>query len=126
MTLYRATFSGTRTADGGELRGRAELRTVEGVGDALQTRATRISEGSFRIYDFANLSYLLHELRFFDLPNEYACHSCPADRVSATVTVVAGGKAKTVTDFNMERPVELWAIQQALDSVSTRIQWTQK
>lgn len=125
VTLYRATFSGVHTA-GGELRGRAERRIVEGVADALQTRATRISEGSFRIYDFANLSYLLHELGFVDLPNEYACRSCPADRAFATLTVVAGGTAKAVTDFNLERPVELWAIQQALDSVSTRIQWTEK
>jgi hypothetical protein len=123
VTLYRATFSGIRTG-GGELRGRAELRTVEGVSDA--TRATRISEGSFRIYEFANLSYLLHKLRFLDLPNEYFCVSCPADRVFATVTVVAAGKAKAVTDYNLERPVELWAIQQALDSIATRIQWTQK
>jgi hypothetical protein len=137
VTFYRSTVSGIampapcRTAPcpsgSGEVRGRAELRTVEGVSDALTSpRATRISEGSVRLREFANLSYLLHKLQFLALPDVYHCVSCPADRVCATVTVVAGGKAKAVTDYGLERPVELWAIQQAFDSVSTRTQWTQK
>ena len=120
VTLYRATVSGIRAGDG-ELRGRAELRTVEGA-----ARALRISEGSVRIHVFANLSYLLHRARFLDLPDEYACRGCPADRMYAVLSVAAGGKTKTVVDYGVQRPVELWAIQQAFDSVSKSIQWTQK
>jgi hypothetical protein len=149
VTLYRATVSGIRPAapcrtapcpSGGEPRGRAELHIVEGVSAALPglpgaslqppetlgTRATRISEGSVRIHEFANLSYLLHRARFFDLPNEYACIGCPADRAYVVLSVVAAGKTKTVIDYGVERPVELWGIQQAIDSVSKSIQWTPK
>jgi len=110
---------------GGEARGRAELHTTEGVSGAPQTRATRISEGSVRLQKFANLSYLLHRARFLDLPNEYACIGCPADRAYTVLSVVAGGKTKTVTDYGVARPVELWAIQQVIDSVTKNIQWTQ-
>jgi len=42
------------------------------------------------------------------------------------LSVAAGGKTKAVIDYGDGRPVELWAIQQALDSVSKNIEWTQK
>ena len=35
-------------------------------------------------------------------------------------------ETKTVIDYGVERPVELWGIQQAIDSVSKSIQWTPK
>ena len=150
LILYRATVAGIVTPpliapDGrqiaaGQLRGRAELHTEQGASaallglpgaslqppEALRTRVARMSEGSVDLYTFANLSYLLHRARFLDLPNEYDCRSCPQDRVWATLSVVAAGKTKTVTDYGLQRPVELWVIQQALDSVSNSIQWTQK
>jgi hypothetical protein len=143
VTFYRATVSGIpmpgtcRTAPCplADVRGRAELRTVQGASgdlaslqppEALQNRVLRISEGSVRLREFAMLSYLLHKQRFLDLPNEYACPSCPADRVYAMLSVAAGGKTKTVIDYGVARPVELWAIQQVIDSVSKGIQWTQK
>ena len=145
VTLYRATVSGIATAapcrtapcPPGELRGRAELRTLATGSNALaglpgaslqppQPPAPQISEGSVRIHVFANLSYLLHRARFLDLPNEYDCRGCPADRMYAVLSVAAGGKTKTVIDYGVQRPVELWAIQLAFDSVSRSIQWTQK
>ena len=158
VTLYRATVSGIRESapcrtapcPPGELRGRAELRTVAAPNFALvgfrnlQPPEPRISElevflppqppapiisdfeGSVRIYEFANLSYLLHKLRFLDLPDEYDCRGCPADRPYVMLSVAAGGKTKTVIDSGLGRPVELWAIQQALDSVSRSIRWIQR
>jgi hypothetical protein len=137
VTLYRATVSGIVTPpliapDGrqvapGQLRGRAELRTVA-ADMKLQAARTSESEGSMDLYTFANLSYLLYKARFLQLPDEYDCRSwkCPADRPYVMVSVAAGGKTKTVIDYGEGRPVELWAIQQALDSVSKNIKWTQK
>ena len=151
VTLYRATVSGVRMpalcrttpCPPGELRGRAALATVAAVSASdvlaslpgaalqppqppqpLQPPAPRISEGSVRVYEFANLSYLLHKLRFMELPYEYKQDGF--DRPFVTVIVAAGGKAKAVTDYGDERPVELWAFQQAFDAVSKSIQWTQK
>jgi len=135
VTLHRATVSGTVVGPldrsgrmvFSELRGRAELRTVA-ADMTLQPPAARISEleGSVRIYEFANLSYLLHRAGFLQLPDRYDCSSCPADRPYVILSVADSGKTKTVTDYGEGRPVELWAIQQALDSVSKSIQWTQK
>ena len=148
VTLYRATVSGIVLGplldQSGrvvfrELRGRAELRTVE-ADMTLQPPAPRISEleGSIDIYTFANLSYLLHRAGVLQLPGRYDCRdcadgrcsSCPADRPYVILSVAAGGKTKTVIDYiygyGDVRLVELWAIQQALDSISKSIKWTQK
>jgi len=155
VTLYRATVSGIVVGPldrsgrmvFGELRGRAELRTVTvgtpfipGALPSEQPPGPRISdlEGSIDIYTFANLSYLLHRAGFLQLPDRYDCRdcaagrcsSCPADRPYVILSVAAGGKTKTVIDYvygyGDARLVELWAIQQALDSVSKSIKWTQK
>lgn len=134
VILYRATVPGVRPTPcraapcppDGEARGRAELHIEEGTIANPAARATRISDGSVRLREFANLSYLLYRARFLELPNEYVCRGCPADRAYTVLSVVSGGKTKTVIDYGVERPVELWAIQQAFDSVSRNITWTQR
>jgi hypothetical protein len=145
ITLYRATVSGITTPplvglDGrliarGQLRGRAELRTVA-ADLSLPQPAPIIKdfEGSIDVYTFANLSYLLYRAEFLQLPNQYPCRSCPADRMYIALSVSAGGKTKTVVDAGEGegRPIELWAIQQAMDSLAgtsahpNGIKWTQK
>ena len=134
VTLYRATVSGIVLApldQSGrvvfrELRGRAELRTVE-ADMTLQPPAPRISEleGSIDIYTFANLSYLLYRAQFLQLPNRYWCSLCPIEPAYFMLSVAAGGKTKAVIDYQYGygdgRLVELWAIEQAFDSVSKRI-----
>ena len=73
VTLHRATVSGIVMTDG-ELRGRAELHTFT-QGNPLLPGAlpearrllgpgTRDFEGSVRIFEFANLSYLYTEHGF--------------------------------------------------------------
>jgi hypothetical protein len=146
VTLHRATVSGIVTAglisrDGrqiapGELRGRAELRTFTqgnpllpgALPEASSLLGPRTSdfEGSVRTFEFAKLSYLLHRARFLQLPDRYDCSSCPADGLYVTLSVAADGKTKSVTDHVVGTPPELWAIQQAFDSVSKSIKWTQK
>jgi hypothetical protein len=61
-----------------------------------------------------------------DLPNRYDSAQGRYDSSFVTVTVTANGSTKSVTDFGEGRPIELWAIQQTLDSVTTSIQWREK
>ena len=134
-----------------ELRGRAELRTVTVISATvpfqqppaaqnselepflpLQRQATQISdlEGSVDIYTFAKLSYLLYRARFLQLPDRYWCSSCPVEPGYFMLSVAAGGKTKAVIDYQYGygdgRLVELWAIQQLIDSVSKSIKWMQQ
>jgi hypothetical protein len=150
VTLYRATVSGI-VVDAfdisgrkffSELRGRAELHTVTrgtafipgalpGAAQSPEPRVT-VLEGSVDIYTFARLSYLLHRARFLQLRDRYYCSSCPFDPGYFMLSVAAGGKTKAVIDYPYAyadgdgRLVELWAIQQLLDSLSKSINWTQK
>ena len=134
-----------------ELRGRAELRTLTVISATVpfqqppaaqiselepflppQPRGTQIREleGSVDIYTFAKLSYLLHRARFLQLPDRYYCSSCPFEPGYFMLSVAAGGKTKAVIDYPYGyasgdgRLVELWAIQQLLDSLSKSIKWT--
>ena len=127
LTLYRRTTTSGSVSIFGDLLGRAELRTVS-LDITLQPPGARRSEfgGSVDLFTYANLSYLLHKVRFLELPDRYESERAKQDTSFVTLTVVANGKTKAVTDFNEGRPVELWAIQQACDSVSKTIQWTQK
>ena len=151
VTLYRAMVPGIVVAPLDrfgrtifpDLRGRAELRTVT-VGTAFipgalpgaqspspEPRST-VLEGSVDIYTFARLSYLLHRARFLQLPDRYWCSLCPIEPGYFMLSVAAGGKTKAVIDYPYAyadgdgRLVELWAIQQLLDSLSKSIKWTQK
>ena len=150
VTLYRATVSGIVFApvdQSGrvfyrELRGRAELRTVTvgtgvilpgalpGAQQGSPEPRTTVLEGSVDIYTFAKLSYLLHRARFLQLPDRYYCTSCPVEPGYFMLSVAANGKTKAVIDYQYRygdgRLVELWAIQQLLESLSKSIKWTQK
>ena len=150
VTLYRGMVSGTVAAPLDrfgrmvfpELRGRAELRTVTrgtalllpgALPDAPQSSPepwSTVLEGSVDIYTFAKLSYLLSRAQFLQLPDQYYCSSCPIEPGYFMVSVAAGGKTKAVIDYQYGygdgRLVELWAIQQLLDSLSKSITWTQK
>ena len=122
ITLHRATISGTFNTLAG-VRGRAELRTVT-ADMTLQVARTTEQAGLVDIGAYANLSYLLHKLRFLELPDRYYSAQARFDVPFTTLTVVAHGKTKAVTDYGEGRPIELWAIQQALDAVSKSIQWS--
>jgi hypothetical protein len=142
VTLYRAMVPGIVVAPLDrfgrtmfpDLRGRAELRTVTvdtgllpGALPGAQSREPRISvlEGSVDIYTFAKLSYLLYRAQFLQLPDRYWCSLCPIEPGYFMLSVAAGGKTKAVIDYQYGygdgRLVELWAIEQAFDSVSKRI-----
>ena len=64
--------------------------------------------------------------RFLDLPNEYACIGCPADRGYVVLSVDAGGENEDGRRLRRGKSVELWGIQQAIDSLFKSIQWTPK
>jgi hypothetical protein len=147
VTLYRDVASGNVVAPLDrfgrtmfpDLRGRAELRTVTvgtdflpGALPGVQSREPRISvrEGSVDIYTFAKLSYLLHRAQFLQLRDRYWCSLCPIEPGYFMLSVAAGGKTKAVIDYQYGygdgRLVELWAIEQAFDSVSRTNDWMRK
>lgn len=61
---------------------------------------------------------------FDQLPPRYVAGW--TDSPTFMVTAVSGSIAKSVSDYAGVGPIELWAVQEAIDSVAQRISWKPK
>jgi hypothetical protein len=98
--------------------GKAELhriRYTDPVGDF---------EGTVSVFDYGKLCYLVKRLGFDELPARYAAGW--TDSPTFIVTATAGKTRKVVSDYAGVGPIELWAVQQAVDAVAQRVRWTPK
>jgi hypothetical protein len=79
--------------------------------------------GSIHISAFGRLCHLLERLRFFEFEREYnAPWTCSP---TVYLRVWRAGEAEPVVakDYGEYGPIELWALQQAVDAVANRIEW---
>lgn len=98
--------------------GRAEWRGVR------HTERTGHFEGEVNIFDYGKLCYLLRKFGFDQLPKSFTANWTDSPTFIVTVTTKQGTKA--VSDYSGIGPIELWAVQQTIDAVGERIQWTRK
>ena len=109
-----------------EAWGRAELRSV-GPAAALTTGSFPAKMGDFvgkvDVWSYGRLNYLLTQFKFVSLSSYRAGWT---DDRTFTVTTIAGGRTKQVVEYGGIGPIELWAIQQAIDSIAKNIDWSQK
>jgi hypothetical protein len=94
--------------------GRAELTLAQGADRA----------GTVNMWDFGKLCYLTERLGFRELAAHYAGNW--SDGVGQDITVSSGGRLTSVSEADGVGPIELWALQQAIESVRRRIDWQQK
>ena len=76
------------------------------------------------VSDFARLSYLIQKLRFFELHDDYG--NDMTDGATTWVSVSGPGGTKRVRNYRALAPIEMWGIEDALDSAAMRINWTKK
>lgn len=78
--------------------------------------------GKLDVATYGRLCYLIEQSRFQDLKDRY--QASWTDDTTCIVTVSGGEKRKEVSDYGSVGPIELWAIQQIIDSVRESISWT--
>jgi len=98
--------------------GRAEMRA------SRYTEKTGDFGGTVGIFDYGKLCYLMKRLDFDRLAPRYTASW--TDAPTFVVTAVSGDTTKRVSDYSGVGPIELWAVQQAIDAVAQRIRWTAK
>ena len=81
-------------------------------------------EGQVSIFDYGKLCYLMQRMGFDQLPGRYTAGW--TDAPTFIVTAVPGNTTRIVSDYSGIGPIELWAVQQAIDAVAQRVRWTQK
>lgn len=78
--------------------------------------------GEFMINDFGKLCYFIDTSKIEELRNKYRAHG--TDRSSTIVRLTrADGTNKTIEDYGNAGPIELWSLQQIIDSVGSHVQW---
>lgn len=85
--------------------------------------------GSVDIRTFGKLCHLAQQLRFDSLPDAFpigiGVNFRMADGFTYAASVTKAGKTKRVSDRGYG-PVELWALQQAIDLAGSKIRWQPK
>ena len=80
--------------------------------------------GRVDIWSYGRLCYLLSKSQFSGLSDRYA--AAWTDDRTFTVTATASGNTKTVSEYGGVGPIELWGIQEAIDSIAQGVNWTPK
>jgi len=79
--------------------------------------------GSIHISEFGRLCYLLEHLRFSEFEPEYTAPWTCSPTAYLRVWTAGGEDPIVVKDYGEYAPIELWALQQAVDAVAGRIEW---
>jgi hypothetical protein len=128
---YTVTFQKAVTSPRGDTpdNGSAEIHVVRGGVQSYRIPAAGDYVGNVDVRTFGKLCHLSRQVHFDSLPNAFpigiGVNFQMADGITNAVSVTEGGKTKRVSDRGFG-PVELWALQQAIDSAATRIRWTAK
>lgn len=78
--------------------------------------------GEVRLNTYGRLCYLIESSHFSKMNSNYNAEwTCDS---TCIVTVKSGKTVKTVSDYGQVGPIQLWAIQELLDSVKDNIEWT--
>jgi hypothetical protein len=79
--------------------------------------------GAIFISEFGRLCYLLEHLRFCEFEPEYTAPWTCSPTVYLRVWRAGEAEPIVVKDYGEYSPIELWALQQAVDAVAARIEW---
>jgi hypothetical protein len=79
--------------------------------------------GRIHISDFGRLCYLLERLGFSEFEHEYTAPWTCSPTVYLRVWQAGEEQPIVVKDYGEYGPIELWALQQAVDAVAGRIEW---
>jgi hypothetical protein len=90
---------------------------------ALFPRETGDFVGKVDVMDYGRLSLLLLHFGFEKMPNY---QSSTLEEMTVTVETTSHGIRKTVKEYGRIGPIELWAIEQAIDSVAQTMTWDPK
>jgi hypothetical protein len=79
--------------------------------------------GSIHISAFGCLSYILERLNFAEFEPEYSAPWTCSPTVYLRVWRAGEAEPIVVKDYGSYGPIELWALEQAVDAVASRIEW---
>jgi hypothetical protein len=80
--------------------------------------------GAIHLDSYGRLCYLMQQLGFEKLSPLYTVMS--EDLPTVNVTAVVGTRTVRISEYGRTGPIELWGIQQAIDSVASQTEWRRR
>lgn len=77
--------------------------------------------GEINPLTYGRLCYFIEHSRFEEMKASYRANW--TDDTTCTITITQGAARTEVEDYGSVSPIELWAIQEALDSIRQKIEW---
>jgi hypothetical protein len=115
----------TMERSGGMVIGTAFKLALSRSGEATLSGSafgrTGESVGTIGLVEFGKLSHLIARVGFDRLAPQYEIPW--TDMTTTTVTVSAPGRSMSVADYGGAGPVEVWAVERAIDSIAQGIVW---
>jgi len=98
--------------------GRAELTSSDRMDeDTVYTGAVQVS-------DYGRLCYLTQRVGFGGLAQRYAANW--TDAGDMTISVESEGRTVDVYEYSGMGPIELWAVEKAIEAIKTDIEWKRR
>jgi hypothetical protein len=107
------TFSLTLFRDGN-----AELRSQSRPNEDIDYT------GTVSVWDYGKLCYLTQRVGFDRLAQHYSANWTDASGV--TIDVVYGGRNVGVSEYSGIGPIELWAVEKAIEAIKGGIKWKRR
>ena len=77
--------------------------------------------GEIDVFTYGRLCYLIDNSHFRQMKGSYRAQW--TDDTTCIVTIMEGARRTEVSDYGRSGPIELWAIQELIDSIRKRIEW---
>lgn len=78
--------------------------------------------GTIPIWYFHELARFIHDADYMGFEHEYS--RTVTDHATTYTTVVMNGKRKVISNYANAGPTTLWAIEQLIDSLRTKVKWS--
>lgn len=104
-----------------ELHARVPARNLDDYTRQFPEKSGEFT-GRVDIWSYARLCKLISAVRFHAFVDGYRAPW--TDDRTVTISVTGNGKTKTVSEYGGWGPIELWGLQEAIDSTAKGIKWS--
>lgn len=81
-------------------------------------------DGEVEIWDYGQLCWMIDKFKILDGNREYTANWTDSATTIIRVTLRGTNETIEISDYGGQGPVELWALFNAMDAVSNRVEWT--
>ncbi len=80
-------------------------------------------DGDLEIWDYGQVCWMIDKFKILDGPRDYSANWSDSATTIIRVTLRESGDLIEISDYGGQGPIELWSLFNAVDAVSSRIEW---